>query len=251
MIDENDYLRNVLARHHNPTSILDARGVIQTLLPHINAWSNGYLLSITPSGSVAKGTSILGSSDVDIFISVNHTARENLQEVYTTLYNRLSLFSPRKQNVSLGVTINGLKVDVVPAKIHENSTGNHSLWSHKSNTHRTTNILQHVSYVVGSGFIDEIKIIKIWKMQHDLELPSFLLETIVIQTLSGSFYGTFAGNVRAVLTYIKDYLPTARIVDPTKPSNILSDELTQAEKNALSLKAQSSLAEPMWGDIVW
>lgn len=246
------YVYGVLGRHQSPSSILAANSVINSLTNSINTWANGHLNGVYVAGSIAKGTAISESSDVDILISVNPTAVETLKEVYEKLYNRFTVdgLSPRRQNVSLGLDVSGWKVDVVPAKKQSLLTNDHSLWSHKSQARRETNIHNHVKYVADSQRINEIKLLKIWRKLHGLEFPSFLLEVTVINVLSGHSTTTLSANFVKVLEYLRDSIPTARILDPTKPSNVLSDELTATEKSILSANASSALMGN-WAQVVW
>lgn len=246
------YARNVLNNHASPGSLAVAQMVIDRLMPSISAWANGHLIEVRPSGSVAKGTAVIGCSDVDILISVSDTVMETLKEVYEKLYNRLTIdgFAPRKQNVSLGITLDGWKVDVVPAKRRSVWTTEHSLWSHKKQSWRQTNIHKHVEYVTASGRVDEIRLVKVWKKLHNLEFPSFPLEVAVINALAGHPYGTLADNFPRVLEYIRDKLPEIQLIDPTKPSNVLSDELTPIEKALLASTARQHL-QLQWEQVVW
>ena len=54
-----------------------------------------------------------------------------------------------------------------------------------------------------------------------------------------------------LLRDIRDNIQTRRVVDPANTNNILSEELTQMEKKALSDAAQQSLLAPYWGEIIW
>ena len=246
------YARGVLGNHASPGSLVVAEMVIQRLMPSISAWANGHQIEVKPSGSVAKGTAVSGCSDVDILISVSSTASETLKQVYEKLFNRLTVdgFAPRRQNVSLGITIEGWKVDVVPAKRRPGWTTEHSLWSHKKQSWRQTDIHKHVEYITSSGRQDEIRLVKVWKKLHNLEFPSFPLEVAVIQSLAGHPYGTLANNFPRVLEYVRDKLPDIQLIDPTKPSNILSDELTTAEKALLASTARQHL-QLQWEQVVW
>ena len=107
MTSDDQYVVGVLNRHQSRSSILIANSVITALAGSINTWSNGYLHGVYPSGSIAKGTAISESSDVDILISVKDTTPGSLKDVYETLHTRLTTdgYAPRKQNVSLGITL--------------------------------------------------------------------------------------------------------------------------------------------------
>lgn len=251
-MNADQYLLGVLASHRSASSLIVAQNMITTLTPSINVYANGFLEGIYIAGSIAKGTAISATSDVDILISVKSDATETLKDIYEILFNRLTMdgYAPRRQNVSLGITHGGWKVDVVPAKKHNVQSNDHSLWSHKSQTWRETNIHGHVKYVTDSMRTNEIKLLKIWKKLHGLEFPSFPLEVTVITALNGSSYTALGDNFVKVLKYLRDSLPTARLIDPTKPSNILSDELTAAEKAALSMAATNSLGGK-WEQVLW
>lgn len=60
-----------------------------------------------------------------------------------------------------------------------------------------------------------------------------------------------ADNIMYLLRDIRDNIQTRRVVDPANTNNILSEELTQMEKKALSDAAQQSLLAPYWGEIIW
>lgn len=247
------YLNSVLARHHNATSVLQAQAVILTLQPHINVWGGSYLVGVNPSGSIAKGTAITGTSDVDLLVSIRSDTPGTLKGMYDTLFDRLTMagYAPRKQNVSIGLSVNGLKVDVVPARRQGPLTNDHSLWSNKGQTRRQTNVHKHIQLVANSGRIAEIKALKIWRKLHNLELPSFPAEMLVLKALNGHSLTTPAANFLKVLEYIRDNVATVRLVDPANSNNIVTDDLTLTEKQALRSQAQISLAQQNWGQILW
>ena len=92
---------------------------MQTVIqPVIAAWAGNRLASLSPSGSFAKGTANLSGTDIDLFISLSHETTETLKDIYEKLFARMTElgYSPRRQNVSVNVTVNGFSVDLVPAK---------------------------------------------------------------------------------------------------------------------------------------
>ncbi|MDO8265550.1 MAG: nucleotidyltransferase domain-containing protein [Candidatus Saccharibacteria bacterium] len=243
-MNENDlYLYDVINSYESTGTEFHAQQVYNSIENSILTWANGHLHGAYIAGSLAKGTAILGKSDIDILISVKDSAVETLKEVYTTLYNRLKAdgYSPRKQNVSLGLNINGFKVDLVPAKRQNEIETVHSLWSHKKQSRRETDIHQHVDYVVSSGRQNEIKLMKIWSYIHDLDIPSFPLEVMIINALEDTNM-QISQNFAKILIWISDNILTRNIIDPTKPSNILSEELTLEEKRLIKNKAEESFS---------
>jgi hypothetical protein len=159
----------------------------QGLYPLIVKWANQYLLGVTYSGSYAKGTVIKGGTDVDFFISLRHETPENLRDVYRKLITFLTDLglSPKEQNVSVGLTFSGVKVDLVPGKKQWGNTTDHSLYRRKADTWTQTNVATHISLVQGCGQREEIRALKIWRQLHGLDFPSFYLELTVIKALSG------------------------------------------------------------------
>ncbi|HSW74876.1 MAG TPA: hypothetical protein VLG16_03330 [Candidatus Saccharimonadales bacterium] len=253
------YLAQLLQNYEARANQQQALALIQALSPDLRAWAGNLLFEIIPAGSYAKGTAIAGLSDLDILVSISSQYTGTLEEMYWSLHRSLdaSGYSPRAQNVSVGINAGNWKVDIVPAKRQPDLlTFNHSLWSKKSGTHRTTNIHRQIATVSQSRHKTEIKLVKIWKMRHGLEFPSYLLETTVMEALRGTVLPIFAppslaNNFMRVLRFIQDELPNRQIIDPVKQSNILSDELTVEEKRRLSQQAGTSIAEPYWENIVW
>lgn len=247
-----DYVLNVLNWHQPTANRLTAQTLANALSWSINQWAGEHLNGINIAGSVAKGTAISGSSDVDILVSLKPSATTDLASIYQSLYDRLRLdnFQPRKQNVSIGATVDGHKVDVVPARRHNYLSTDHSIWSHKTERWRTTNIHQHINVVANSSRLNEIKLLKIWRDMRGLEFPSFPLEVTVITALRGHSYYTPSANFVQVLQFLANSLTSVNIIDPTKPSNILSEELTSAEKQAIARAASISLAQNDWADVI-
>ena len=51
--------------------------------------------------------------------------------------------------------------------------------------------------------------------------------------------------------WIADNLEIAAIEDPSNTANIVSDDLTAAEKKTIAAHAAKSYAEPDWGKTLW
>jgi len=110
------YVEAVLAKYQvprGPTSPAERLG--STVADPLLTWAQQYLSELRYSGSYAKETGVHGVSDVDVFISLNSNTPGTLKELYNRLYNFASQqgWSPRAQNVSIGVTINGTRGDLV------------------------------------------------------------------------------------------------------------------------------------------
>lgn len=254
MSDNDTYVRDVVALH-TPYLAYTVQEKINELTPHIHAWANGHIYEIKTAGSLAKGTAITGTSDMDIFISLHPSVSEynTLENVYNTLRNRFhsSGHSPREQNVSLGINHTGLKIDVVAGVKHHVLGQDHSIWKRKASTWTKTNIDAHVTHVIASGRVADIKAVKIWRKLHNLDFPSFYLELSVIEALKGkSLTGSPADHFVEVMNYLVKEFPDKVIKDPANGANEVSEELTKAEKDAIKAIATTTLAGN-WSEAIW
>lgn len=218
----------------------------------IKAWANDFLLGVNYSGSSAKGTAIRGIADIDLFISLKPETPGTLGEIYNSLanYKDFKNLSPRRQNVSVGITYNGHSIDLVPGRKQSGNTTDHSLYRSKANTWTQTNVEKHISLIQNSQRLDEIRALKIWRAQHGLEFPSFYLELTVLDALYGKKAGVVSSNFVTVLEYLRDKFVAAAVIDPVNSNNRLSDELTVAEKKLIAQKAAECL-KASWEKTLW
>ncbi|TFW12164.1 nucleotidyltransferase [Brevundimonas intermedia] len=239
------HLRTVLARHSIDTGPNSAvRGVQATLLPLIVRWSGASLVDVKTSGSFAKGTAVRGGTDVDLFISLSSSLQTPLKEIYETLNAAVTVggYVARRQNVSVGLTVGHWKVDLTPGRRQDQFGNYHSLWSTKTGSWLQTNIAEHCRVVSGSGRLDEIRLIKIWRNRYGLDFPSFYLELFVIEALKGARIGNLQQNIVTILEAIRDKIAVWRFADPANTNNIVSDTVTAGGKSNLSAAARNALA---------
>lgn len=247
------YLQRILDREAVDTGPLSpVRGVQAKIEPIIREWAGGMLVSVEPSGSFAKGTANKSGTDIDLFISLSDQTTEPLKEIYEKLYNRMRDrgYSPTRQNVSINIHANGYDVDLVPGKRQNILNNDHSLYRRKADTWTKTNVITHINHVVTSGRTRETRIIKLWRNQKKLDFPSFYLEMTIIRALEGQIFGTLSGNVWKVFEYLRDTFPNARVVDPANTNNVISDDLTVAERGKVKSAAEQALKAKDWSQIV-
>ncbi len=247
-----EYLQTILRREAVDTGLSSpVRGVQAQIEPSIKEWAGTFLGSVSPSGSFAKGTANKSGTDIDLFISLTPQTRETLKEIYETLFKKMTEkgYSPKRQNVSLNIRVSGYSVDLVPAKRQDLYGDDHSLFRHKADTWTKTNVTTHINHVKQGGRVYETRILKLWRNQKGLDFPSFYLELTAINALSGHF-GTLSSNVWKVFEYLRDTFPNARVVDPANANNIISDDLTAAERATVKAAAVQALQAKNWGEIV-
>lgn len=255
MSEYDQYIRQVVTAHTPNVSYVVA-DKINELRPHIHAWANGHAYVLKLSGSLAKGTGITDTTDIDMFISLDPSVSTSntLENVYNTLRNRFdgAGYAVREQNVSVGISHTGLKIDVVAGVRHHILGFDHSIWKRKAKTWTKTNVDEHITYVKNSGRIFDIKAIKVWRKLRGLDFPSFYLELSVIEALKGTglLGSSPSQNFVKVMNYLVNEVEDRKIIDPANQSNEVSDELTVAEKLVIKAAAENTLAG-RWDQAIW
>lgn len=249
-----EYVASIIAKYAvsrgstSPAEILGGK-----VAGPIRSWAGDWLSELSYSGSYAKGTGVHGVNDVDLFISLKSGTPGTLGENYESLHKLAedSGWSPKRQNVSIGITLDGTKADLVPGKVQAGQVNYHSVYRRKKNSWTQTNVKLHVSTVQNSGRVDEIRAVKVWRSLRSIDWPSFYLELFVIDVLSGKSKGALASNVLAALEKIGTSLTTKAIIDPANTNNCISDDLTVAEKTPIASTAATSAKEQRWEKIIW
>ena len=246
------YLQHIISKH---TMLIGKNSSTYKaaceIWPVVEDWSNNYLTKITFSGSYAKGTAVKGGTDVDLFISLKSTVSNSLKEIYNSLYKRLDNdnYHPRKQNVSIGITWNEVKIDLIPAKRQDGHSNDHSIFKNKQQTWTKTNIVKHINKVQYSNRIDEIKLTKIWRNQYKLDFPSIYLELFVIDALHGKHTDQLSKNMMTVLSALAKDLKTKTITDPANTKNIISNDISRVTKQRIASQATNDRNKRYWDDV--
>lgn len=254
------YLQTILNKYA-PRSLDSYSLNIIFLKADLQKWASSCFISIINSGSRAKGTAISLASDVDYLVSLTSGCNANsggLKSIYDGLYNHLKTkYNPvRKQNVSFRIKIGDLEVDITPARKQSGNTNDHWLYVSKQDTWKQTNIQKHINDISGSGRLNEIKLLKIWRELNGLDFPSIYLEYLTINILSGKSKDAskLADNFWFILQELSKDTSNplnSRIVDPANTTNILSDLLNATEKKAIISKAKTAIGQQYWSGIVW
>lgn len=247
------YLGDILNREAVDTGPASpVRGVQRIIEPILREWAGSLLIKVHPSGSFAKGTANRSGTDIDLFISLSERTNETLKDIYESLFRKMTEkgYSPRRQNVSIKIKVDGYNVDLVPAKRQDSYSDDHSLYRRRADTWTKTNVVKHISYVIAGGRLRESRIIKLWRDQKRIDLPSFYLELTVINALSGQSLGALSENVWKVFYYLRDTFPTARVVDPSNTNNVISDDLSGPERARVKAAAELALKATNWNHIV-
>jgi hypothetical protein len=220
------------------------------VIPMLQQWCGQHLLGIALSGAYAKGTAITLSSSVDIVLSLHLSSETEIRSEFWKLFEYLADqdLRPHTRTVSLQVESRGLRVDLVPTWP---TGGSEQILYHKEpGSPFRTNVAQHVHLVTNAGRSQEICALKIWRERHTLDFPSFYLELATLLALEGERFGQLAENVFTVLRFLASRLAQAVIRDPANPDNVVSDDLTLAQKKTVAQAARKAL-EDDWERIIW
>lgn len=255
------YLNQILQKY-NARDLTAHSLALAQLKSTLAAWASSCYISILDSGSRAKGTAISLASDVDYLVSLTSDCNENeggLKSIYESLFTKLNsnYKSVRKQNVSIRINLNGLEVDITPARRQPGNTNNHWLYVSKLDTRKQTNIQRHIADISKSGRTNEVKILKIWRELNGLDFPSIYLEYLLMNNIllykpKGTNY--LSNNAWHALKELAKNIGNPlylKITDPANVSNTLSDLLTNFEKNKIINQAQTAIRQSNWNQIVW
>src|SRR5258708_22769837 len=249
-----EYVGSIVAKYavpRGPNSPAEQLGA--AVAGPVRTWAGGQLNALEYSGSYAKGTGVHGMSDVDVFISLKSDTSNALKEIYNSLFDLAQRqgWSPRRQNVSIGVTINTTRGDLVPGRVQTGYQNYHSLHLAKRDTWTQTNVALHIDRVRNSGRVADIRAVKIWGGLRGLDFPALYIELFTIQALAGRSQAALADNTLHVLRTIGTSLPTTRVEDPANTHNVISDDLSVVDKQRIAGLAAQSVAERSWGAIIW
>jgi len=250
MTEINMYLNQILQKY-NGRDIAGYSSALSQLQTTLKTWASSCYANLLYSGSRAKGTAISLASDVDYLVSLTSDCNENsggLKSIYDSLYTELNskYSSVSKQNVSVRINLNGLEVDITPARKQTGNTNDHWLYVSKFDTRKQTNIQKHINDISQSGRINEIKLLKIWRELNHLDFSSIYLEYLLVNNIlfnKSKDENSLGDNVWHALNELAKTQGSplfARIVDPANSANILSDLRIASRKNVTERRIVAS-----------
>ncbi len=222
------------------------------VVPLIKKWGKQYLQDIKLSGAYAKNTAVSLSSDVDVLITLNPVPGKEIKNIFWSVFEYLTDQDLRVEarRVSLQVQARKMKVDLIPAYRGRGSAC-HVLFNKKTGAEVHTDLTKHVHLVGTSGRQQEICALKIWRERSKLDFPSLYLELTVIKALESEAYGQLSHNVLTALRYIGNRFEKAVVRDPANEENIISNDLSAAEKQRIAKAAQEVVYDENWKKILW
>ena len=252
-VSPSDYLRAILQREAVETGV---NAPLRQLEAEVQAlcegWAGRYLLEVYPAGAFEKGTANQSGIGIDFIVSLSPQTPFLTKQIYESLYAHLqrSGFEPERRPVSIGLRVEGANVDIVPAKRESLNNDVHEIFSTRRLAPMKTNLNHHVLDVIESGRHEEIRVLKLWRDQHDLDFPSFYLELSTIAALRRRPLGELADNVWAALGYFEQLFVGRAILDPANANNVVSGEMAMGEKMTVGSAATATRKTRSWSEIV-
>ena len=253
-VSASDYLSRILAREvvdrRSAAELEDIAGKIELLC---TAWGGEHIVEVVPGGAFEKATANRTGICMDFVVWIRTGSQRRIPEVYESMFStfgRLGLH-PIRRDVTIGLRVSDtITVDILPAKRLSTISDIHEIYSARRALAITTNLHQHVLDTHETGRQDEIRILKLWRDQNGLDFPSFYLELAVVAALRRRPAGALVENVWATLGFLERLLVPRAMLDPANAANIVSEELTRAQKRSIALAAAAARSGRPWSEIV-
>lgn len=252
-MDKNTYLRTILKLQtlaegsSELKDLREKRAEVEALLREAFEDASP---TIRYGGSVAKGTLIKESYDLDIicyFLRDDTTAGETLEDIFRNVKEALAskyAVTPKTSSIRLMSPIGAdFHIDVVPGRFVDDAKSDAFLFQAAGDKKRLkTNFDVHIAHVKVSGVVDAIRLFKLWKARNRLQVRQFALELLVIKLLDGKSALAIADQLTAVWTYLRDHENPVTIEDPANPTgNDVSGLLDATVWTTLSFAARATL----------
>ena len=219
--------------------------------------------TIKYGGSKAKNTMILESYDLDMIVYA-HDGENGLGETLEKIYDNIagSLeddYHVERKNCALRLSsrsseteTDDLHIDVVPGRYVDDTRDDAYLHQNEGEKERLkTNLDTHIDHIKNSGVTDALKLLKLMRVRHDIDVKQFALDLLGVDLLDGKSGLSLDGQLTHVLTAITESDTPLKIEDPANPQgNDLSNYLTDAIWSDLKQTASTMLVEAeasSWG----
>lgn len=251
-----DYLVQVLNKHQiDDENINTLRSIRASIEKMLKTYYGSKIETVVYSGSYAKHTSIDLHYDLDICVYFKYDAFSTLSDMFndigTFLKRTFFDFDVKQQRVSWGLNIERMSVDIVPVRSLGDGTYDAYLYSSSSKSYTKTNIVKQIDYISKSEARPIIKLMKIWRDEHNLKFKSFALELLTIQALKGYDSTDYGNQLFHVLKYVDSHVLSVSLYDPSNSANNVADSIDPLDKISLYNAAHKSISEKLWKDIIW
>jgi len=206
---------------------------------------------IREGGSKAKGTMIKENYDLDLTCYFPHEeddAGQTIKEIYESVESTLiGKYAVTRKGVAIRITDaedrRDFHIDVIPGRFVDGDDGDVFLYPSSGDKERLkTNLEVHIEHIRGSGVIDPIRLMKLWRCRNGITVKTFVLELLTIKLLESKKQKSLADQLLHVWEQLHDHSNEISIEDPANPEgNDLSELFNDAVKAELSVTAEKTL----------
>ncbi|NLL94212.1 MAG: hypothetical protein GX224_00385 [Thermoplasmatales archaeon] len=256
MVTAHEYLKGILSKYKLDEGEVERLMNIRREVEKSLMYRYGsHIEKILYSGSYAKKTAISLKYDLDLCVMFKRSAFRTLDSMYLDvgdfLKRSFARYRPVGQRVSWGMTLaDGRGLDIVPARSFEDGTDDANLYVSNDDTSIKTNIKKHIEYISESSVRPIIKLMKVWKFRNKVDIKSFTLELATIEALRTNKGNDYADMVRTTLRFLANEFDTTRLVDPANSNNVVSNSMSDWEKQKVKVAAAASL-NGGWEQAIW
>ncbi|MFQ5980215.1 MAG: nucleotidyltransferase [Candidatus Heimdallarchaeota archaeon] len=228
-------------------NLRDLRKKIQSQLERLKGNPTFYY-----AGSYAKHTMIKASYDLDIVAYWPQHAKYSLKEISDSVKDQLQKHwdHVNEKTVAWELPFEGnFHIDVVPGRALDSNNHYANLYRKDNGQPLKTSIKVHIDTVRNSDRRDALRLVKLWKVRNNLPFMTFILEQMVIEGCKGATKKELEPQLNKAFRYIYEKIGHARILDPANSNNILSNEMTTGQKNAVKTAAKKVLDAKRWSDV--
>ena len=117
-----------------------------------------------------------------------------------------------------------------------------------------TNLKVHLKHIKGSGLIDQIKLLKLWKVRSGLSIRTFILELLVIEILKNSKATSLEDYLIEFWTTVKDGIFEIKVEDPANPTGNevieIFDDTNKQQLKDTATRTIELISRRRWEDVL-
>ena len=205
------------------------------------------------AGSFGKNTMIRELYDLDLVVYWANDCGFTLKDIYDAVGDALkkNWKVVRSKNVAWELPFDGgFHIDVVPGRALNATFKYANLYRTDTTTSLQTSIKVHIDTVRNSGRRDAIRLMKLWRRRKDVPFKkSLALELITIDGCSGVPTDNLEKQMLAAFRHISENILTTRLVDPANTNNVISDDISYADKLVIQGAAKAALDAQYWSQV--
>lgn len=246
------YLDDVLANQqltdHEKNALRDLRIKIEGQLSILNGSPRFYY-----AGSYGKHTMIKQRYDLDLVVYWPNTVTYSIKDIYDAVGAELNKHWTlvNRKTVCWELPFQGgFHIDVVPGRALDSQFYEANLHRTDTGTTLKTSLKCHIDKVRGSGRLDIIRLMKVWKERRQVPFKkSFLLEMMTIEGCKGTSFTDLSQQASSAIQYIHDNIENCSVKDPANTNNSLSDDLDAPTRTRIRNAAAQAINATYWRDV--